>query len=90
MILLLQLFERRKKYLKGKEEEEKWATIDANFMTEESEAEDGETFRQHQLQWRSEGLYALSAIITNVHQTFGGGVPIYTCCKRTQFTAIKV
>ena len=47
-VLLLQLYERRKKHLKD-DEKERWASVNANYITEESEAEDGETVRQHHL-----------------------------------------
>lgn len=42
LVLLLQLYERRKKHLKDNEKK-KWASVNANYLTEESEAEDGET-----------------------------------------------
>lgn len=52
----MQLYEKRKKFLKGEEELSKWASISACYMTEESEA-DEEEIRQHTPQWRSEGMY---------------------------------
>lgn len=55
-VLLLQLYERRKKHLKD-DEKERWASVNANYMTEESQAEDGETVRQHHLTWRSQGTH---------------------------------
>ena len=43
---------------------EKRATIDPSFITEETEAEDGETFQQHQLEWKSQGMCVLRSKTT--------------------------
>ena len=53
-LVTFQLYDRRKKSLKRKEEE-KWGQIDCNYMTEESGDEDGDVIRQHKLVWHSEG-----------------------------------
>ena len=54
-IPISQLYLRRKKYIKGEEEEKKWSTIDLRCMTEESDS-GGEIVRQHHLPWRSQGI----------------------------------
>jgi len=36
-------------------EKEYWSSIDESFMTEESEDEDEDVVRRHQLQWCSHG-----------------------------------
>lgn len=53
--MYIQLYSRRKNYLKGEEEKRKWSELGPAYMTEESEAE-GDVIRQHPLKWRSEGM----------------------------------
>lgn len=56
----MQLYNSRKKFLKKGKECEVWAAIDYNYMTEESDGEDG-CINQHKLTWRSPGVqYYLS------------------------------
>lgn len=55
----VEMYEKRKKFLKGEEEISKWASIGPCYMTEESEA-DEEEIRQHTPQWRSEGMHLYS------------------------------
>ena len=53
----LQLYNDRSKYLKNEMENRLWASLDFNYMTDESEIEDenGETLiHQHPLPWRSQ------------------------------------
>ena len=53
--LLIQLYLRRQKYLKGEVERKIWGGINELYMTEESDDIEGDGFRQHPLQWRSNG-----------------------------------
>ena len=52
MLIIVQLYERRKKVLKSEKETKLWKSIDYNFMTEESDG--GDDIRQHSLPWRSD------------------------------------
>ena len=49
----LKLYDRRKKYVK-KKDQEKWALLDYQYMTEESDHSDH--IVQHPLPWRSESM----------------------------------
>ena len=67
-IQCLQLYARRKKYVK-KGEEKYWNDIDASFMSEESTHEcDGElVVRKHTPTFRSEGLPLHSTTVCIIH-----------------------
>lgn len=56
IFVILQLYDRRRRYLKNEEERGKWSTIDYNYMTDESASETEDVIRQHKLIWRSEGI----------------------------------
>ena len=55
MYYVAQLYERRRKLIKGQEETKKWKEIDYHYMTEESDDTDGEKLHTHKHQWRSQG-----------------------------------
>ena len=56
ILTCMQLYDRRKKYLRNDKEKEKWKEIDHRFMTEESDV-DEEAVAQHKLPWRSESEF---------------------------------
>lgn len=41
-----------------------WASINEDYMTEESDDETGGSFRQHHLKWRSESMFILLHVET--------------------------
>ena len=65
IIIYIQLYQRRKKYLK-ENEKEVWETINENYMTEESDGSSGESFRQHSLTWRSDSMLIKNLCVHDV------------------------
>ena len=51
--------------LKKEKERERWAAIDFQYMTDESDGE--EQVRQHKLPWRSECRCAVSAVLYDAY-----------------------
>ena len=62
----LQLYQSRKKYLRAPKEERRCLEISFEFMTEESEASDGERINKHSLPWRSESTSCIFSILIHV------------------------
>lgn len=55
VITILQLYDRRVKYVKSEDESKKLTEIDETYMTEESSSESENVVKRHQLTWRSDG-----------------------------------
>lgn len=58
---LHQLYKKTKAVLKNEKEEKMWHDIDWNFMSEESDGDDGVIVR-HKLPWRSQSMYGIKSV----------------------------
>ena len=50
----MQLFKSRRKHLRTSKEEKRWGQLSYQYMSEESDANDGEKVNRHPLEWHSE------------------------------------
>ena len=55
-----QLYSRRSKFIKGKDEETMWKALSYEYMTEESEGD--EVILKHPLSWRSHSMFAKTTL----------------------------